>query len=262
MPSMPTTKVNFNEEPWVDLLALSGLALQQQTARVLRKLAIEHLQTSKTPVAEAFRAEYVAAQLGPQVNEFLKAQSKNQAWGTYIEATALAERFGVHLVVLPIKNGVEQEPVSLYRTENDNAPVIILRNKDNQHWESRNGSTLGDGNCLYNAFAQELKLISNQDLQIDNAETKQAVQQQQQAFNTYIKSQPKPSVVKQVLENEKARIAKLSPEEQQQIADDHAYALQLAVKFSNEAMNPLQTACEKKQPVPTHTGTPRLVHGA
>ena len=219
-------------------------ALQEALAPSLRKAAIEHLREGDGVVAKGFRGEYHAVSAGTSTQSFLAKQAQNGVWATYIEAEALAETLGCHLVVTPVTDGNEGDPICLRRAENDKTPVIHLYNSDNSHWYV-DGNTQGDGNCLYNAFAQALaaqvrsekqmateiasgQISSHNTLFSNNPQAKQSVAQQRDILEA-IKTQPTPTELAKQLAEEKDRIAKLSPDQQQQISDDHAIALQLAM---------------------------------
>ncbi|STX52109.1 Predicted cysteine protease (OTU family) [Legionella busanensis] len=225
------------------------IIIQNFYHKKLRKQAIDHLDESNQVVARNFRGEYLAAGLG-KYKDFLNEQKKVGTWGTYIEAIALAEKYNVNLVVTPVAHGIKQEPICLYRSNDSDAKTIHLYNNDNTHWYV-DSQTQGDGNCLYNAFAQalfNLKLIKLEDndnteslssiksvdegpirdLSIFSRNYQEDVRVQQEAIQLAISKAPKATEREQDFDQEKARIGKLSPEEQKQIADDHAYALRIA----------------------------------
>ena len=139
-------------------------SIQAAWANDLRQLAIQHLYSGKEPVAKYFRGEYAhtveqdTRKTTPKTFEtFLQQQSQNGSWGTYIELAALGELFDCDVVVTTIKNGVEQDPWCIHcaSTSDNPKPLIHLYNTNNTHWFFSNEvSTKGDGNCLYNAFAQ------------------------------------------------------------------------------------------------------------
>jgi len=145
-----------------ELIKLDEIAVQNKMAGALRAAAIKHLRTGKGVVAQSFRGEYIASGLDSSYEPFLDKQAKSGVWGTYIEATALAEMTGCTLVVTPVKDGAAQDPICLYRADNPNAPVIKLFNSNNTHWYV-NSKTQGDGNCLFNAFAQAFQQEAKQE---------------------------------------------------------------------------------------------------
>ena len=180
---------------------------------------------------------------------FLDEQAKTGAWGTYIEATALAEKYHVNLVVTPVKKGMEQSPICLYRSERENAQTVHLYNSDNNHWYV-DDNTRGAGNCLYNAFAQafyQLGIIKHKQqknsevidkprqsptsiarFSVFSEENCQETRSVQQKIHEAISKAPTPAEIRDDFIKEEERISRLSPKEQQQIADDHALALKLA----------------------------------
>ncbi len=248
-----------------ELIRLDEIAAQKRVAAVLRKAAIDHLRKGKEVVARSFRGEYLASGLG-HFEPFLKEQARDGAWGTYIEATALAEMMGCHLVVTPVKSGVPQEPICLYRAANENAPKIELFNSNNTHWYVNN-KTLGDGNCLFNALTQAVQekirvkplpvktfaveaptvKVPASELPVVKAKTPslagkpsevglfnqvnqeaQTIAEHQQAILDAILKQPTPSELKAQSQRETERIARLPLPEQKQIAEDYQMALRLA----------------------------------
>lgn len=217
--------------------------VQSVLAPILRRKAIEHLASNQGSVAKGFRGEYSKIDSkGHQ--EFLSTQSRNGVWGTYIEATALGEALDCHVVVTPIKKGIRQEPICLYRASDTKAPTVHLYNSDNVHWyvkseKSDEKPTKGDGNCLFNAFVQALKRLVMPELKSVSTQTlsqglfklspeSEVVIQHQKKIAAAIRQQPTPVQLEEQFQNEKTRISRLSPQEQKQIKDDHQYALTLA----------------------------------
>lgn len=217
--------------------------VQNALASILRRKAVEHLARNQGTVAKGFRGEYSKIDSkGHQ--EFLSTQSRNGVWGTYIEATALGEALDCHVVVTPVKKGVEQEPICLYHASDTKAPIVHLYNSDNVHWyvkseKSGEKPTKGDGNCLFNAFAQALKRLVMPELKpastqilsqglFKSSPESEVVIQHQQKIAAAIRKQPTPAQLEEQFQSEKTRISRLSPQEQKQIKDDHQYALTLA----------------------------------
>lgn len=263
----------------IDLLELSEDSfltdeetLQLKLAPILRKKAMQHLADAKTTVAKGFRGEYGAAHSTSSYQDYLSKQSKDQAWGTDIDAAAVGEFFGFHVVVTPVKKGVTQDTFCLYRASCDNAPVIHLYNSDNSHWFfDPQKPTLANNNCLFNAIAQSLKSIVKTQLkpikQVQpekiqaaspietpnlaipkktqhssqknslftrplNSNEHGTIEIQKKIQNAISKKSDSQSLKKE-FEAEKIRIQDLSPKEQKQIQDDHEFALRLA---SQEAL--------------------------
>jgi hypothetical protein len=132
--------------------------VQYQMAAQLREAAINHLRSSRQPVASRFRGTHAYTHDFNGPLNFLRTQATNGAWGTDIEAIALGEFFGVHVVVTPITETQPGNIRCLYQATDPQAPVIHLYNSDNNHWHyhADGAKTKGDGNCLYNAFSQAL----------------------------------------------------------------------------------------------------------
>jgi len=213
---------NISEYDENDIQAILAMPLRQQ--------AISHLRDGKGPVAKAFRGEYSATSTD-RYQDFLDKQSKNGTWGTYIEAAALGEFLGCTVVVTPVKAGKEQQPICLYNA-GKNTSTVHLYNSDNTHWYVNN-KTKGDGNCLYNAFAQALRKIVAPKSYVAKShfltkEKERAVIAHQQKIAAAIKRQPEPEKLEKNFIDEAERISKLDVKQQQQIADDHALALKLA----------------------------------
>jgi len=210
--------------------------IQTKLASSLRQHAIQHLRQSHDVVAKSFRGEYIKSGLG-HPKQFLDAQAKNRAWGTYLEATALGEQLGCNIIVTPVKKGVHQKPICLYRAEDKNAKTIHLYNSNNTHWYIDN-KTRGDGNCLYNAFAQALQkhvqaeypkpqTQSHAGLFQIKRDLVQSIKQQKYLLAS-IQKQSTPNEHEAMFKEEQARINQLSPQEKQQIQEDHMLALKLA----------------------------------
>ncbi len=209
------------------------IAIQAQLAKKLRDKAMAHLGTGKGVVAEGFRGEYLASTDMPQptYQAFLANQSRNGVWATYIEAMALGELMGCHVVVTPVKNGVEQQPICLYRAQDDSAEMVHLYNSNNNHWFV-NEQTIGDGNCLYNAFAQAIHAKVTPAAVVTPTEPSKVnpklIEISQRAIEQSIGIQSKPELIKATALAERDRISQLPEEEQAQILSDYEFALSIA----------------------------------
>ena len=231
---------------------------QLRLAARLRALAIKHLTESKAVVASSFRGESLNA--GIEYKSFLRKQAKNGEWGTYIEAAALGEAYGVNVVVTSISRNQEQKPFCIYRAADPKAPTVHLYNSSNCHWHYHRdgGKTRGDGNCLYNAFAQALYYQSKPTVaeapivapvvakkmepekkpvekkaslvSVTNLFTsvESEVIKHQKAIRGAIANATTPVVMKSDYDAEVARVNALSKAERDQIARDHQLALELA----------------------------------
>lgn len=252
------------------------ITTQNELAARLRAAAIRHLEYADDIVARSFRGEYLAAATSnsSSYKTFLRSQGRNGQWATDIEAAALGELFGVNVVVSSEittgKMARAPQDICIYRAADRNAHTVYIHNINNRHWYVNN-NTLGDGNCLYNAFAQELQriLVQEESLTENQPSTRDSNNSTHQAttyhaapisktpiteFGLFARHQatdkqviahqyqidikakvqavvlkhPTPKQLEAELETEKSRIAKLSPAEQQQIADDYKFALKLA----------------------------------
>jgi len=253
---MPPT-LTLSPEPTLAAITSSkddGIAYQNKMAANLRKTAIDWLAHGHGVVAKNFRGEFTVANIGNDGQKFLEKQSRPGVWGTYIEATALAEKLGVNLVVTSRNAQGQENTFVLYKAENLDAPTVFLHNNKNQHWSSMRSTTptAGDGNCLYNAIAQELHFIAKnpeqaqksppQQVQVKtwptaavSAPKEQDILKHQHDIEEKLARTPKPSEVEKNLLAEKERIAKLSPQEQKQIASDYRYALKIAAQGFDDA---------------------------
>ena len=243
---------------------------QKKQAKILRELALQRLRyAEKGTAAGNVRYEYANTReaLGGDVSlfselvggnpypdefeDFLKIHSKNGVWGTDLEAIALAEYFNVNLVVTAINKKGEEHTFVLYKNQKPEAPIIHLYNRGNTHWSflKDGSSTAGDGNCLYNAFAQalqyQIRYEQNRPLEQKYMEQtlptpekieqhKTIVESQKKRLEELVSKIPDSGVVMQSLVEEGDRIKSLSPKEQQQIIEDYKLALQFASEETEE----------------------------
>lgn len=144
---------------------------QRILAPFLRALAIQHLKTANTVLAQGFRTEYERAYQGldtyepgdaPTLAAFYDQQGRSGEFARDIEASALAEALGVTFMARKVGEDneiTEEAAVLYYRAPGAHAPIVYLFNRPNNHFFVREGdylSTTPDGNCLYNGFAQIL----------------------------------------------------------------------------------------------------------
>lgn len=242
-------------EPKIKLETLNESSVQTALAPILRQMAIQHLREGQGIVARGFRAEY-GYTATDDMNTFLDKQARNGVWGTYVELAALGELFGCDIVVTTIHKGIEQEPWCVHRAsdEQDAKPLIHLYNRNNTHWFfSSDASTKGDGNCLYNAVAEALyAMLPKQPTATKSVVTvavapantatffkspiEEIAKQQQKDIEDAIKrtlaiqKSPTPAEAHHAFEAEEKRLASLSPEELQQIREDHQLAIKLAME--------------------------------
>ncbi len=253
---------NGKRDELKDILMASPVAdgsLQRRYGAFLRVTAMEHLRTSDSVVGRGFRHEYGVAfpHVRNAYKQYLAQQSKNAVWGRDIELQALAEEFGVNVVVTAI-NGQGTRDTFVLHKFSDDAPTVHLNNITNTHW-AFDDNTGRDGNCLYNAFAQglhalavkefpeikkaPLRPLGNSLFAPLNQQQKHAVDAQETRFAQLLKEAPSSSEIAQQMECEKSRINKLPVTEQQQIADDYCFALQMAME-ENISVNRLLKSCD------------------
>ncbi|MBN1684141.1 MAG: hypothetical protein JW855_01715 [Gammaproteobacteria bacterium] len=233
--------------------------LQKTYALLLRRLGIKYLRFGQGLLARNFRGEYLPKNVNESWDEFLRRQARNRAWGTYIEGAALAEMLGFNFVVTYVDPARKKHTMVIRRDENPEAKTIHLMNDSNVHWSVEGSNTIGDGNCLYNAFAQELKRIYPSPAQKSAATIERARQQEirrgetvrgeekpltterltlaeekikesQKEIERLIMAAKRPSELEEELNAEQERIKKLPAEEQEQIAEDYRLALRLAAE--------------------------------
>lgn len=176
-----------------------------------------------------------------------------------------------------INRAHESKPFCVHRASDaaHPKPSVHLYNHSNSHWSAPGGSTRGDGNCLYNAFAQLLRtFVKPKPVSISvpvpdkkdepvlhtkasffgNNSVEQKSIQLQHGIEQAIAKQRTPTQVEQDFEVEKVRLAKLSSEEQQQIAEDYKLALALA----RDELQVVESADIMRCLVPEITAAPYL----
>lgn len=239
--------------------------LQNKLAPQLRSFAVDYLRNPsiKTPLTTGFRGEFLPHHVGEHYQAYLNRQSKDKEWGSYIEATVFGEAFGCNFFVTPIPGVKEQNPICLHYAGKD-APIIHLYNHSNAHWSvgKRPNSTIGDGNCLYNALAQALRAISR----LEEPQTNLT------ASNiTFYKKDPKEDILHQSiiqaqkdiykklklnnyltpeqnaeqLKQEALRIRRLPKMEQEQITQDYLFALKIAQEDLSYIKHPIHPCFQK-----------------
>jgi hypothetical protein len=174
--------------------------LQTILAPFLRKIATNHLEFGATERSTAIRDQYdqvmsgldaVDLEAGDAVtfSAFLVEQRKNTVYGTDLAAGALAEVLGVTFACTQVDGETYKaigEPFVYYKDPAKNASIVHLYNQPGTHFfihEGHYSSTVGDGNCLYNGFAQVMRQFVLQEEQPDIS-----IYQAQQAIYDKIKS--------------------------------------------------------------------------
>lgn len=180
MLSQHTTDVHATENPpqgmFENLALMSGYSTQAlfevderytqfRLARPLRSAAIAHLRYGETPRMIGFRDCYNGLYkdkfTSHDLDSYLAHHNKNGVWGTEAQATALGDFFDFTVIVTEVADGEARPPYKLHETD-PSRPTIHLYNSNNTHWyfyEGQGNKTIGDGNCLYNAFAQALRQL-------------------------------------------------------------------------------------------------------
>jgi hypothetical protein len=133
-------------------LALPSNAFQQKYAPLLRRLAVDNLEKGSHPLCQAFRKNSLQA-----LSTWLTLEKRARYWGSDDSARSLAQLLNFDLF---IQNN--NEPAYLaFESDKHSAKKIVLKNIYNSHWQNMltKEATLGDGNCLFNAFAQSIQAI-------------------------------------------------------------------------------------------------------
>ena len=152
--------------------------LQKILAPILREITIKYMRNSHAVYASAFRETYkvisddelvetstlTSAQRKleseKRLTAYLDNQGRNGVWGTEVEAGALADLLDMSVMVTPVNDGIPQTSLKPRESSDPAAAIVHLYNANNVHWyiyEDESNETLGDNNCLYNAFAQSLR---------------------------------------------------------------------------------------------------------
>ncbi len=146
-------------------------------APLLRRLAIHTLKNGVHEVVNNIRTQYaeLSAIDNPDkhdkydfksFDDFLNSQSRNGVYAQSFEATALSVALGVGFKYCTVdpqtSKAVIPSAIELY-SAGDDSDTVLLYNIPNHHYFIKEGdseSTYADGNCLYNGFAQNLKLFA------------------------------------------------------------------------------------------------------
>ena len=169
------------------------------------------------------------------MNEFVGSQSKDRAWATYLELTLLAELLGTNFAVK--MSGGAKNPTILTANPSEHKPTITLVNENNTHWsasiDGSKKSTLGDGNCGYNAFALSLASMTRKELSTVAAVSSAAKIIQQEESVRLRASIEQAKTAEEQCDAAMQKIKKDSPDKykliQTQIHDDYQVALKLAM---------------------------------
>lgn len=232
------------DEAWEKLFFKADETFLQKTlAPFLRALAIKQLREGHQPIVTEIRKNYstIYGVGGPSLITFLNQQQRPFVFATDLEAIALAEALGVDFAVTQVDGAykVTGPCRKYYHSQTLNADVVHLYNLVNNHFFINEGdyhSTIGDGNCLYNGFAQTLRqiLLFEKKLTQDNglsAEDKMVYELQCRLYETIKKlpALPLETVIQQVKQQP------FTPNEQK----DHEVAkataeLELALKLSSQ----------------------------
>ncbi len=153
-------------------------------APLLRARTIEHLRQGASEYTKAVHREYNLAFAGldtveegdaPDLKNFLINQSQAYVYASDIEAGALAELLDVTFSCQQEDPQTHQPigtPYIYYRAPEEHAEIVHLNNIANHHFfviAQQPMSTIGDGNCLYNGFAQVIRqLILHKEAQIEH----------------------------------------------------------------------------------------------
>lgn len=132
--------------------------IQTILAPFLRDVTINHMRNSElSEYAIAFRTAFLQRLEPTDLLEYLTLQARNREWATEVEAGALADLLDMRVKITTVNDGVPQTPFVVGLENDSREPLVHLYNENNTHWylyEGQSYRTIGDGNCLYNAFAQ------------------------------------------------------------------------------------------------------------
>ena len=97
---------------------------------------------------------------------YLQHQAQNTIWGEDVDAASLADLLDITMIVTLVSIDSEgryaEHLTYKVRECSEDRPSIHCYNADRNHWffyPVSYSETIGDGNCLYNAFAQSLRQI-------------------------------------------------------------------------------------------------------
>lgn len=141
-------------------LELDPQTVQEELAGSLRAIAVHQLRTSNKPKTKLLREKgrlngftdiRIDTTVYPKVTyaEFIAAMQRDKQWATDDLAIVLGEALGMSVYIQMDNN---EFSYVAYEAGSE-APVINLTNKGNVHWTFSDKPTMGDGNCLFNAFA-------------------------------------------------------------------------------------------------------------
>jgi hypothetical protein len=278
---------------------LSGMSdkdMQRKYGSQLKSLAFKHLRSGESPwvkgLPEAIenhriekngKLQIEGDELYDSLDDFLKKQEKLGVTGTYMELYALCDLFGIRPQINSQnhidRNKANYNLISDLNQKNINKPIIEIYHHEYEvkgntflHWsisEDRKKTEGDNNNCLYNSFAQCLRLkcldyhkeqkqlydninslfsknnaytraIANLNkAEVDHAVSKKAktrseetvisesqfraIQQQKRELDDYHQCNNKE------LDPDLSETLGKQLEDDNQIADDYAYALKLAV---------------------------------
>lgn len=215
-------------------------AFQKAMSAKLRELTFQYLKgelqgvVDDGPQVKALRESL--REMGIMDN-FVKQQSQNGAWATYLELTLLAELVDANFAVKMTGGG--KKPTILTADPSEDKPTILLHNAHNTHWSAQvdgvKRSTLGDGNCGYNAFALSLASLAPQKPILSSSITPELAAIADARFIRNQETQLLRSTISEAKEAEKAfkhAMANLPDSDrakiEKQIHDDRLFALKLA----------------------------------
>jgi hypothetical protein len=160
------------------LLRADDDILQRTLAPILRKYTMKHLRdlNNKYSLDFALSAPVSGMAEYQDLEAYYKWQETNSNWASYIEAGALADLFNITALAAMSTTHINDRGEATIthgntwplKVASENRPVMRFYNVNDTHWychEYSSGMTIGDGNCLYNAFA----ILSRQIILVDQA---------------------------------------------------------------------------------------------
>jgi hypothetical protein len=251
--------LKMREEDLCKLFRQDTKTVQKILAPKLRKDLSHYVQQGNGVVAKAIRGDNgLRAKDDNTLPPLLTEQAQDKIWTHEVFAAAAGERYGMHVAVIPQETtttGVKtKEPFALYRSF-EGAPIMALKNSDNNHFGDEE-TINDDGNCFYNALAQNLqKLVTPELDRLDEVSSPNpdfnAIQMQKK-IEACILKKTTPEDLKKEQDRETQRMQVLEKEKPhlfRQIQQDYLFALELARGSDQMVATQKQTAQEEEKAV-------------
>jgi predicted phage tail protein len=173
----PNATFSFEEAIHFLLFEAKEKQLQKILAPRLRAVMVQHfnyIESQADGWPYQFYMNFIHREIDGNHNDpedaykkYIAAHAQDKTWGTYAEAMALAELFDLSLVFYLVDKredmGERRGDPSVMRKAAPGNGVVTLYCVNIRHWYLVYGNpdeTYGDGNCLYNAWAQALRQLA------------------------------------------------------------------------------------------------------